>query len=168
MRVGILVAGLMAGCSFNVQGTAIDNPGAAAAQPSPTQSLPDGPDAATEPPAPAPPAAPTPTPPAPPDMTQQRVGLACTSDAQCDPGLICAQSFNVGLSHISIPDGYCTLECGSKACPPNSFCNSFAFGKYCLSACPPDPCRTSYVCCDEGGDNKGCAPTSLCPGGKGD
>jgi serine protease len=98
-------------------------------------------------------------------MAQQRVGTACTADAQCDPGLFCAKTFGVGPGRIDIPGGYCTLECSSAACPANSICVTFSFGKYCASTCPPDPCRTStgYVCCDEGNGQNACTPTALCP-----
>jgi hypothetical protein len=158
MRAGCLVAVVVvAGCSFDVIGTNVGDPSGTGSQPSPTQSVPDGPDAGV--------AATTPSPtPAPPDMAQQRIGTACTTDAQCDPGLFCAQSFGIGPGRISIPGGYCTLDCTSAACPANSFCETFTFGKYCVSSCPPDPCgRTGYQCCDYGMMQKGCAPDALCP-----
>jgi serine protease len=121
--------------------------------------VPNGPDAGAA-------TAPAPTPPGP-DMAQQRVGTPCISDAQCDPGLICAKTFGIGPGHVDIPGGYCTHDCSSNACPANSICVTFTFGKYCASSCPPDPCRTTtgYVCCDES-DGKACTPTALCPKGQ--
>ncbi len=167
MRALCLLGVMLAGCSFEVRGTSVDDPGASGPTlPSPTQSVPNTPDlGATTPPtmpAPTPPPPPPPTTPAPPDMAQQRVGLACSNNAQCDPGLICAKSFGVGLGTITIPGGYCTLDCSKAACPAGSFCTTFSFGKYCASSCPPDPCRTGYVCCNEGGGQSGCTPTNLC------
>ena len=164
MRAGFWVVVLLAGCSFDVVGTTVDDPGAGPALPSPTQSVPSALDAGTNTPLP-PPTNPPPT--TTPDMAQQRIGIPCTGDAQCDPGLFCAKSFGTGPGHVDIAGGYCTLACGSAACPPSSFCNDFGvLGKYCLSSCPPDPCRTGggYVCCNEGGGKHGCSPTDLCSG----
>jgi hypothetical protein len=158
-----VVALLVAGCSFDVIGTNVGDPAGAVTPPAPTQSLPDGADAgATKPTPPPPPATGTP------DMAQQRVGTACTADAECDPGLTCAKSFGIGPGHVDIPGGYCTLDCSSAACPANSICVTFSFGKFCGSTCPPDPCRTAagYVCCNEGGGQNACTPTALCPKGK--
>jgi hypothetical protein len=155
-----------AGCSFDVLGTNVD-PGGGSSPPaqSPTQSIPTETDAGVDA---APATDPTPPPPAPPtatpDMAQERIGIACKNDGDCDPGLICAQSFLVGLIVVQIPNGYCTHECGSSACPANSFCGSFSFGKYCLSSCPPDPCRNNYQCCANSKMNA-CLPNDLCPGG---
>jgi hypothetical protein len=156
-----MVAVFVAGCSFSVIGTNTGDPAGGSATPSPTQSVPDVPDAGV------PATTPTPTPTGP-DMATQRVGTACTSDAQCDPGLFCAKSFGIGPGRVDIPGGYCTLDCSSTACPANSFCETFNFGKYCISSCPPDPCRgAGYVCCGYSGGNNGCAPDALCPkGGK--
>jgi hypothetical protein len=167
MRAGCIVALVVAGCSFDVIGTNVGDPaGGPTGTPSPTQSLPDSPDMATTTP---PPSMPPPSMPPGPDMSQQPVGTACTSDAQCGAGLFCAKSFGVGPGRIDIPGGYCTLDCSSTACPADSFCSTFTFGKYCLSSCPPDPCRTGYKCCDEGGGKNGCATDSMCTatGGKG-
>jgi len=163
MRAVLGVVALMAaGCSFDVIGTNVGDPAGPVTPPSPTQSLPDEPDAGATKPTPPPPSTGTP------DMAQQRVGTACTADAQCDPGLTCARSFGIGPGHVDIPGGYCTLDCSSAACPANSMCVTFSFGKYCASTCPPDPCRTStgYVCCDEGGGQHACTPTALCGKGK--
>ena len=157
MRAAVLVvATLVAGCSFDVTGTNVDPPGTAT-PPSPTQSVPSSADAGT-------PAQPPPPSTSTPDMAAERVGTACTSDAQCDPGLFCAKTFGIGPGHVDIPGGYCTRDCSSVACPANSMCVTFSFGKYCSSTCPPDPCRTSsgYVCCDEGNGDKACTPTALC------
>lgn len=140
----------VAGCSFNVVGSPGDPSGGAVTPPSPTQSVPNGSDGGA---APAPGS----------DMATQRIGTACTDDSQCDPGLFCAKSFGVGPGAVMIPGGYCTHECSQTACPANSFCGSFSFGKYCLSSCPPDPCRGGYQCCDNGGQN-GCSPAALCGG----
>jgi hypothetical protein len=157
-----MVAVLVAGCSFDVIGTNVGDPtgGGTGSTPSPTQSVPDGPDAGL----PATTPTPTPTPTVGPDMAMQRIGTACTSDAQCDPGLLCAKSFGAGPGRVDIPGGYCTLDCSKGPCPANSFCETFTFGKYCLSDCPPDTCRgAGYVCCNYSGGNHGCAPTALCP-----
>jgi hypothetical protein len=161
-----LVAVLVAGCSFDVIGVNVPA-GAGSATPSPTQSVPSDADAAVAaaPPAPTPPNTP------PPDMAQklERVGVACTMDSDCDAGLFCAKSFGIGPGRVDIPGGYCTLQCGSAACPASSFCNDFGvLGKYCLSSCPPDPCRTAagYVCCEESGGQHGCTPDNLCGGKK--
>ena len=154
MRAGCLVAVVMAGCSFDVVGTTVGDPsGGATGTPSPTQSVPDKPDAG--------PTTNTPPPGTSPDMATQRVGTACTTDAQCDPGLFCGKTFGLGPGRVDIPGGYCTLDCTSSACPANSFCQAFTFGKFCLSACPPDPCRGGYICCDASGKT-GCATDSMC------
>jgi hypothetical protein len=119
---------------------------------------------------PPPPPGNAPTPPSTmPDMAQQRVGTACKADGDCDPGLTCATTFFVGLTKIDIPAGYCTLDCSAATtvCPVNSFCGSFSFGKFCLSSCPPDPCRKDYQCCANG-SAKACLPGSLCGPGKQD
>jgi hypothetical protein len=157
-RIVLLLAGCaLAGCSFDIIGSNVDDPGAVT-PPSPTQSVPNGADAGTA----------TPPPPGP-DMAQQRVGTPCTDDAQCDPGLTCAKTFGAGPGKVDIPGGYCTRACDMLACPANSICVTFSFGKYCASSCPPDPCRTAsgYVCCDEGGGKNACTPTALCGGGPG-
>lgn len=150
-------AALVMGCTFDVIGSNVDP--APSAPPSPTQSVPN---TATD--------AGTST--AGPDMAQQRVGTACAGDSDCDPGLFCAKSFGVGPPRVDIPGGYCTLDCSNAACPANSVCVTFSFGKYCASSCPPDPCRTQsgYVCCDEGGGAHACTPGGLCgnPPKKGD
>ena len=163
MRVGCMMAILVAGCSFDVIGTTVGDPSGGSNTPSsPTQSVPSTDDAgapATQPPAP-------PTTPPPADMAEQRVGTACTDNAHCDPGLICAKSFGVGPGHVDVPGGYCTLDCSKTACPADSVCVTFTFGKYCESTCPPDPCRTGYTCCDVGdGDTKACTPGMLCKQG---
>ncbi len=166
MRWWCLGAALLAGCSFDVLGTNVDPAGGAApSAPAPTQSIPPDADGGVDGSAPA--TDPTPPPPAPPipttpDMAQQRIGTACKVDGDCDPGLTCAQSFLVGLVKVEIPNGYCTHDCSSSTCPADSFCGSFSFGKYCLSSCPPDPCRASYECCANGKMNA-CLPNDLCP-----
>lgn len=162
MRWCCLVAALSVGCSFDIAGTNVGgDPGAAPG--SPTQSIPDQPDAAMAPTT-DPPPPPTPPMPPPPDMAQQRIGTACANNAQCDKGLICAVSFGIGPGRVDIPGGYCTHECSSSTCPANSFCGTLSFGKYCLSSCPPDPCRESYECCANS-NQKACLPDGLCPKG---
>jgi hypothetical protein len=163
MRSCCLVAVVLAGCSFDVSGVGPGEPGPPSV-PTPTQSVPDQPDAATPPPTNDPTPPPPPMPPPPPDMAKQRIGTACNGDAQCDPGLTCAKTFFVGLTRIDIPGGYCTHECSQTACPADSYCGSFAFGKYCVSSCPPDPCRKDYQCCSNS-SMKACLPDGLC--GKG-
>ena len=155
---------LTAGCSFDVLGTGVDPAPAAPAPttPAPNQAGPGDADAGVVTPPPSDPTPPPPAPTAPPDMAQQRVGTACKADSDCDPGLTCAQTFLVGLVKVDIPAGYCTHECSSSTCPANSFCGSFSFGKYCLSSCPPDPCRNDYQCCANGKQNA-CLPDDLCP-----
>jgi hypothetical protein len=164
MRAGIMAAlGLIVGgCSFDVPGTSVGDP-AGTPTPSPTQSVPSMPA-----PPPSDGGAPPQSPGATPDMAQQRIGTACTTDAQCDPGLICATSFGVGPGRVVIPGGYCTHECSSSTCPANSVCSSMTIGKYCLSSCPPDPCRAGYVCCDQGKGQSACSTDQLCGGTKKD
>jgi len=162
-----LVAALLAGCSFDIIGTNVDPTGAGSAPATPPSSDPPPTvvDAGMAPPTPANPTPPAPPPPAPPDMAEpQHIGTACKADGDCDPGLICAQSFLVGLAKVDIPGGYCTHECSSSACPADSFCGSFSFGKYCLSSCPPDPCRANYKCCANS-KQSACLPDDLCPSG---
>jgi hypothetical protein len=158
--VAAVLGAWVAGCSFDVIGVNTGDPAGPADPSAPTQSVPSAADGGTTT-QPTPPPPPTP-PGTTPDMAQQRVGTPCTADAQCDPGLFCAKSFGVGPGHIDIPGGYCTLDCSSTACPPSSVCSTTAFGKYCMSSCPPDPCRKDYVCCDEGQGQKACSPTQLC------
>jgi len=157
MRGAIMAAAclLVAGCTFDIIGTNVD-PAGTPATPSPTQSVPPAADGG------APPQSPGATP----DMAQQRIGTPCTADAQCDPGLFCAKTFGIGPGHVDIPGGYCTHDCSSSTCPTNSICVTTQFGKYCMSSCPPDPCRTGYECCDEGGGQNACSPTQLCGGPK--
>ena len=165
MRAGCMVAlGLVvAGCSFDVIGTNVGDPTAGTGDPSsPTQSVPSGVDGGA-PPAQSPP---PPTNPSPGDMAQQRIGTACMTDAQCDPGLTCGKSFGSGPGKVDIPGGYCTLDCSKNACPADSVCVTFNFGKFCESTCPPDPCRTGYSCCKvTENDTKACTPSQLCPKG---
>lgn len=162
MRWWCLVAAVCTGCSFDVIGTTVggSDPGATTPGGSPTSSIPDPPDAATAPPTSDPTPPPPPMPPVA-DMAVQRIGTACMSNAQCDPGLTCAQTFNVGLSRVDIPGGYCTHDCTNAACPPNSYCGTFSFGKFCISSCPPDPCRKDYKCCNNS-NKKACLPDDLC------
>lgn len=165
MRAGGMVAlGMVmaaAGCTFDVIGTYVD-PNAPPS--SPTQSVPSGDtDAGAPATQPAPPMNP-----AGPDMAQQRIGTACTTDAQCDPGLTCGKTFGAGPGKVDIPGGYCTLDCSKNACPTGSVCVTFTFGKFCESDCPPDPCRTGYTCCTVSQDeSKACTPSTLCPKGGG-
>jgi hypothetical protein len=160
MRWWCLVAVLSTGCTFNVAGTGVGG----GTDPAATQSVPDQPDAGMAPPTtdPPPPPPPSTMPTPPPDMAHQRIGTACKADKDCDPGLTCAVSFAVGLSRVDIPNGYCTHDCTSAACPANSYCGSFSFGKFCLSSCPPDPCRDNYQCCANANQNA-CLPSGLCP-----
>src|SRR5438874_13152087 len=100
MRVGFMVAAVVvAGCSFDIVGTTVGDPnGGATATPSPTQSVPDGPDSGVA-------ATPPPPPTVGSDMATQRIGTPCTSNAQCDPGLICGKTFGAGPGKIDIPGG---------------------------------------------------------------
>jgi hypothetical protein len=161
MRAWVLSATLMIGCSFHVPGVNVppgDPGGGGPYTPSPVASTPNPPSdadagmSATAPPDMS----------APPHMTAPRVGTACTDDTQCDPGLFCAKSFGIGAGRVDIPGGYCTLDCkGGKACPANSACATFSFGQFCVSSCPPDPCREGYQCCDVQGVH-GCMSSNLC------
>ena len=168
MRWCALLAALWCGCSFDVIGTNVDDPGTPAGS-APTQSIPSGP--GTTPTEdlgmPTPPNG-SPTPPSTmPDMARQRVGTPCKSNGDCDAGLTCATTFFVGLTRIDVPGGYCTEDCSAATvtCPTDSYCGSFSFGKFCLSSCPPDPCRKDYECCANNGA-KACLPGGLCPPGK--
>jgi hypothetical protein len=156
--VAAVVGALVGGCSFDVIGVNTGGPNAPPDPSAPTQSVPNGPDGGTTSQQP-PPTGGTP------DMAQQRIGTACTADAQCDPGLLCAKTFGIGPGHVDIPGGYCTRDCSSTPCPTNSVCATTAFGKFCLSSCPPDPCRMGYTCCDEGNGQKACSPMMLCTEG---
>lgn len=162
MRVWLLAV-LLAGCQFSVIGTPVGGnaPGQSQAPPVDDTTQPQSPPTSSTPPAPA--DADLAVPPGT-DMSVERVGTPCTADNQCDPGLICAKTFYVGVTKVDIPGGYCTLNCGNdpSVCPANSFCGSFNFGRYCLSNCPPDPCRKGYSCCDNSGQ-QGCTPSMLCP-----
>lgn len=170
MRAWGLVAVLCAGCQFAVIGTPVGGGGTGdPGQPTATPPVDD----TTQPQSPPTSASPPPgtwdaaVPPSA-DMSVQRIGTPCTADAQCDPGLICAKTFYMGLVRVDIPGGYCTLSCASDPtlCPASSFCGVFNFGKFCLSDCPPDPCRKGYSCCNpaSGPDGpQGCTPSMLCP-----
>jgi hypothetical protein len=150
-----------AGCTFDVIGVNTGDPNGPPAPPAPTQSVPSGAaDGGTTSQQPPPPQTP-PTPGAP-DMAQQRIGTACMNDNQCDPGLTCAQSFGIGPGRVTIPGGYCTLDCSTATCPANSVCTTLTFGKFCMSSCPPDPCRTGYTCCSIGQSQKVCSTMQLC------
>src|SRR5437879_3981168 len=147
MRGAILVVLTIAsGCQFAVPGTVppVDPaPGGTGGGGSPPSSTPpSGPTGSTTPPMPD-------LGPAPPDMALAPVGAACSDNAQCATGF-CGHS---GL-FVSIPGGYCTLDCsaGKGICPAGSFCAPLNnVGNFCLSDCPPDPCRSGYVCCAPGG-----------------
>ncbi len=160
MRSLALVGLLLAGCQFSVVGTSVGDPTGGAGgtttpqQAPPTSSSPPPGSSASDGGASA----------STPDLAgvQQRVGTPCMTNAECDPGMMCARTFYVGLQKVDIPGGYCTLDCNNAACPANSFCATFAFGRYCASSCPPDPCRGGYSCCANNGQN-GCTPNALCP-----
>lgn len=158
MRAWALLAGLVAGCSFNVPGvglppTAGGSPGGGG----PTST----PVASPTPPTPADDGG------APADLAQQPIGAACVNNGDCGSGF-CAHSFATFGGGVSIPNGYCTLDCHNNVqCPTGSVCGHFSFGQFCLSSCPPDPCRgAGYTCCDNGG-NRACTPTDLCGKGGG-
>jgi hypothetical protein len=156
MRAWVLALSLVAGCTFSVQGT--DAPPA-----SDGPTLPP-PIAATPLPLPDAGMADTSTPPpvSTPDMlAAARVGTQCMGDPQCSSGLVCGKSFATFGGTVKIPGGYCTLDCSKASCPAGSFCGSFSFGKFCLSECPPDPCRPGYKCCKNDGQ-MGCTPDDLC------
>jgi hypothetical protein len=165
MRVLTLVALMLTACQFSVHGiTDGTNPGSSG-----NGSSGNGDNGSSTPPSPPTASTPPPTddagtpPPSGGDMSQQRVGTACTSDAECDPGLFCAKSFLIGLQQVPVPGGYCTLDCSKgAACPANSFCGAFSFGHFCLSSCPPDPCRVGYSCCANSAGANGCTQTNLC------
>ena len=161
MRAWALAMGLLAGCTFSIQGTDVPANGASSGADNPslppsTAAMPPPlPDAATPDPT-------TPPPASMPDMSQPLlVGIACTMDAQCGSGLVCGKSFNTVGGVVKIPGGYCTRDCSKSPCPDGSFCGTFSFGKFCLSRCPPDPCRNNYKCCSNNGQ-MGCTPDDLC------
>jgi hypothetical protein len=137
----------VAGCQFHVPGLPTET-GSSGGGPAPTGSTP-----------PPPTGTPSPT-----DLAQPSVGSPCIDNTSCGGGgLFCAHSFGFFSEHVSIPDGYCTLDCrNGVTCPAGSYCAYFeGLGQYCLSLCPPDPCRTGYTCCDISGQH-GCTPTGLC------
>lgn len=76
------------------------------------------------------------------------VGAGCASNADCGEGGLCLTDW---------PDGYCTKECTSAACPGGEPCYGGDDGKYCFASCAaPDEgqstCRGDYVCyADAGG-----------------
>jgi hypothetical protein len=103
--------------------------------------------------------------PAPPgsDMALAVVGAPCTNNNECGTGF-CGHSWGL----LSVPGGYCTADCSGankNICPAGSTCEHLAnVGDFCLSTCPPDPCRSGYKCCDlgKGGGSKSCAPGAFC------
>src|SRR5438067_10669807 len=115
MRGAILVVvAIASGCQFAVPGTNVPplDPGPGAGTGgggSPPSTPPSGPTGSTTPP--------MPDLLAPPDMALDPVGAPCSDNAQCATGF-CGHS---GL-FVSVPNGYCTLECGpgKGMCPPGS------------------------------------------------
>ncbi|MBL8911701.1 MAG: hypothetical protein JNM17_13500 [Archangium sp.] len=83
-----------------------------------------------------------------------RVGSTCTSDMECQAGLgaqgRCKQMTSSGNATYS--QGYCTVGCGTTACPAGSTCVGAAnYGEddvICMDNCTPpsDPCRSGYTC----------------------
>jgi hypothetical protein len=160
MRGILCIAGLVfSGCAFQVHGfdpSQSNGGGGSSGSMSPPSSQPP-PSGSQTPPSTDGGAAP------PADMAVVPVGAPCNGNSDCgNAGLFCAQSFFDGKKVIVVPGGYCTKDCSNgSSCPTGSACGSFAFGQYCLSTCPPDPCRGGYTCCAASGPSA-CTPTSLC------
>lgn len=156
MRGCLCVVALAAGCAFQVHG--LDPSGTGGGSPG-----------STTPPASTPPSG-SQTPPSTDggapgggDMAVVPVGAPCNGNSDCgNQGLFCAKSFFDGRKYITVAGGYCTLDCsGGATCPTGSSCGAFSFGHFCMSSCPPDPCRSGYSCCGNSGANA-CTPQSLC------
>lgn len=93
------------------------------------------------------------------------VGEPCTTDTGCSDDLIC---ISTELAEINVPDGYCSIFCGSSAdCGVGAECVEFDFGPDPISLCgrscqSMQDCRSGYTCRDlvslDGGSASVCAP----------
>jgi serine protease len=87
------------------------------------------------------------------DNQARVIGIACTDDTPCAPG-ICGTGF---------PGGYCTQNCSMQGCPLGSRCVSSSTVSVCLASCPgvragQSDCRASYVCENDGTGSGVCIP----------
>ena len=83
------------------------------------------------------------------------IGEACTTDAACSVGSICA---------AAMPGGLCTYTCAGDACPTGAVCTDLrasGSGIVCSKACTSSAdCRSGYTCCPGFG---ACVPAASCP-----
>lgn len=87
------------------------------------------------------------------DNQSSVIGLPCTSDAACTPG-VCGTGY---------PGGYCTQDCSTTACPLGSRCVAGDTFAVCFASCPGprtgrSDCRAGYVCENDGTGNGVCIP----------
>jgi hypothetical protein len=76
------------------------------------------------------------------------VGGACSLDDACATG-VCIPGTDASGRPTAWPDGYCSGNCESVACPQGS-CLAMADGhSYCVSTCNTEgDCRPGYVCAE--------------------
>lgn len=82
------------------------------------------------------------------------VGMACADDSACGSGGACLTSW---------PQGYCSRECGTAACPVGAKCIDFTTVQACLATCAgprtgQSSCRGGFVCEDDGTGAGVCLP----------
>ncbi|MEW5740177.1 MAG: S8 family serine peptidase [Myxococcota bacterium] len=82
------------------------------------------------------------------------VGLACADNAPCGTGGECLTGW---------PQGYCSKECSTSACPLGAKCIDFGSVQACLATCTgpragQSTCRSAYVCEDDGTGAGVCVP----------
>jgi hypothetical protein len=85
-----------------------------------------------------------------------RVGFACATNTDCDPGEFCL---------LSAPGGFCTKGCAEAGkttdCAGNTVCSGFGgTDQVCANICTADTsCRTGYACNGlPGTSTKSCQP----------
>jgi serine protease len=88
------------------------------------------------------------------DDAARVIGTPCTDDGTCGPGGTCALGF---------PQGYCTKDCSTAACPTGAKCLSGSTLSICLDTCTGPrrgggTCRANYVCEDDGSGTGVCIP----------
>jgi len=82
------------------------------------------------------------------------IGNACTTDATCGENGVCGTGF---------PQGYCTQDCRTDACPLSSKCLTTDSVAFCLATCTGprmgrSTCRSGYVCENDGAGTGLCVP----------